>query len=94
MKRWQWVLLIFELVLIAVILILPQVNLPDSAFHRGTAPTTLKSSLTPAPIFSAVSAPIQLWLLDDRAETRVEIAADIVPAHSDSRLSMLCMLIC
>jgi hypothetical protein len=94
MKRWQWALLIFELALIAVILILPQVNLPDSAFHRGTAPTTLKSSVTSAPVFSAVSAHIQLWLLGDRTGTPVEIAEDIVPAHTDSRLSLLCMLIC
>jgi len=35
MKRWQWTLLIFELVLIALILVLPQVDLPDFTFHGG-----------------------------------------------------------
>ena len=38
LKRWQWILLLFELVLFAVILILPQVDLPDFTFHKGTGP--------------------------------------------------------
>ena len=38
MKRWQFSILIFELALFAVILVLPQVALPDFTFHEGTAP--------------------------------------------------------
>ncbi len=38
MKRWQFCILIFELALFAVILVLPQVALPDFTFHEGTAP--------------------------------------------------------
>ena len=36
MKRWQFSFLIFELVLFAAILVLPQVALPDFTFHDGT----------------------------------------------------------
>ena len=35
MKRWQFSILIFELALFAVILVLPQVALPDFTFHAG-----------------------------------------------------------
>ena len=35
MKFWRWSLLIFELALFAVILILPQVDLPDFTFSGG-----------------------------------------------------------
>lgn len=94
MKRWQWVLLITELVLIMVILILPQVNLPDSAFHRGTSPTTLKSSLTSAPVAVAVSARIERWLLGDAMESPLEISEGVTPGRTDSRLSLLCTFIC
>ncbi len=43
MKRWQLLILIFELVLFAAILVLPQVALPDLAFHEGTAPVAAHS---------------------------------------------------
>ena len=38
MKHWRFSLLIFELALFAVILILPQVDLPDFTFRAGSAP--------------------------------------------------------
>ena len=37
MKRWQLLILIFELTLFAAILVLPQVALPDLAFHGERA---------------------------------------------------------
>jgi hypothetical protein len=33
MKGWRWGILLFELFLFALILVLPQVDLPDFAFH-------------------------------------------------------------
>src|SRR5579872_2069399 len=50
MKCWRWALLIFELFLFALILVLPQVDLPDFTFHGGTAPVAAKSRLSAAPI--------------------------------------------
>ena len=46
MKFWRWTLLIFELLLFAIILVLPQVDLPDFTFHSGTAPVVAKLSLS------------------------------------------------
>src|SRR2546430_12002509 len=54
MKRWQWVLLIVELALFAIILILPQVDLPDFTFHGGTAPTAMKARISPVPARIAI----------------------------------------
>jgi hypothetical protein len=45
MKRWQLLVLIFELALFAAILVLPQVALPDFTFHDGTAPVAAHSRI-------------------------------------------------
>src|SRR5947208_15280309 len=49
MTRWSWAVLVFELLLITIILILPQVDIPDTAFHCGTAPVLAKARLTSQP---------------------------------------------
>ncbi len=94
MKRWQWVLLIFELALFALILILPQVDLPDFTFHGGSAPVAAKSRLSSSPMRAAIAIAVPIpppsQIGEAPAETR-EIAAQ----HSaDSRLSLYCTLIC
>lgn len=55
MTRWRWALLIFELLLIALILVLPQVDLPDYTFHGGTAPVAAKARLSSASSGAGVS---------------------------------------
>jgi hypothetical protein len=47
MKSWRWGFLLFELFLLALILVLPQVDLPDFAFHRGTAPIIASTQSQP-----------------------------------------------
>jgi hypothetical protein len=53
MTRWGWVLLIFELFLFVVILIHPDVDLPDTAFRDGNSPVLAKLQVTTAPVISA-----------------------------------------
>ena len=53
MTRWRWVLLIFELVLFVVILIHPDVDLPDTAFRDGNSPVLAKLQVTNAPVMAA-----------------------------------------
>jgi hypothetical protein len=53
MKRW------FELFLFALILVLPQVDLPDFTFHGGTAPIAARSRVSSAPVLSMVAVPLQ-----------------------------------
>ena len=44
------------LVIIFLILVLPQVDLLDTAFHRGSSPVALKARFTSAPVFAVISA--------------------------------------
>jgi hypothetical protein len=94
MKRWQWALLIFELALFAVILVLHQVALPEFTFHGGTAPIAAKARLSLAR--GQPAAPIQLpmlipgHILEAIADTRLVLP----PARQETRLSLLCTLIC
>src|SRR5467141_2739199 len=46
MTRWRLVVLILELALFAIILILPQVDLPDFTFCGGTAPVAARARLS------------------------------------------------
>jgi hypothetical protein len=44
------------LVIIFLILVLPQVDLLDTAFHRGSSPVALKARFTAPPVFAVVAA--------------------------------------
>lgn len=44
------------LVIILLILVLPQVDLLDTAFHRGSSPVALKARFTSAPVLAVISA--------------------------------------
>jgi len=95
MKRWQWALLIFELALFALILVLPQVELPEFAFQGGTAPVAVKARLSRTSVHPAVALRLLPLLIPGRilealAETRLVLS----PARSQTRLSLLCTLIC
>jgi hypothetical protein len=94
MKRWQLVLLIFELVLFAAILVLPQVALPDFTFHGGTAPVAAHSRVchsAPGPVIAAIPPAL---FPDHAVQGPSEIAVSVSPSTLHSRLSRLCVLIC
>jgi hypothetical protein len=94
MKRWRWALLIFELVLFALILVLPQVELPEFTFHGGTSPIAVKArfSLTPVQPAVIVTLPMLIpgGILEALAETRLVLS----PVRGESRFALLCTLIC
>lgn len=94
MKRWQLAILIFELALFAVILVLPQVALPDFTFHGGTAPVAAHSRLcNPAPAAAIAVAP-QILGFEPIARVGGEFLDVPAPPAVHSRLSRLCVLIC
>jgi hypothetical protein len=67
MKRWNissaaLFVLGFMLVLMLLIVVLPDVDLPDTAFHRGTAPIVVHSQATSEP--AAVTLVSAVPLLD------------------------------
>lgn len=94
MPRWKWALLVTELVLFALILILPQVALPDFTFHGGTAPVLVKQRLAgrfgmyAVPPLAAFVATRQL--IDRRVDRNVVRTAD----SAQARLALFCVLIC
>jgi hypothetical protein len=94
MKRWQLVILIFELVLFAAILVLPQVALPDFTFHGGTAPVAAHSRVCHAIPGTAIAVAHQTLIPEPVVLETGEVAGSLPPASLHSRLSQLCVLIC
>ena len=94
MKRWQWVLLIGELALFAVILVLPQVDLPDFTFHGGTAPIAMKTRISPVPARIAIVIAPAMGVLEQDARLRTDTLDSSALSTAHSRLSLFCVLIC
>src|SRR5215470_11360110 len=93
-SRWKWILLMTELVLFAVILILPQVDLPDFTFHGGSAPVVAKARVYHVPAVDVVGAHSRALLLGPRVAAVREFADALPSKEQDVRLSLLCTLIC
>lgn len=53
-------LLLGILLIIGLIQVLPQVDLPDTAFHEDTAPVVAKFRVTAAPILSSAIVPLDM----------------------------------
>lgn len=87
MDRWtidgsRLSFLLSWLLLITLILILPQVDLPDTAFHRGTAPVDVHSRITSAPSLLSVGTVIPFSFSANPASHRRENS--LVFAHETS----------
>jgi len=95
MTRWRWALLIFELLLIALILVLPQVDLPDYTFHGGTAPVAAKARLSSASSEARVSM-IRPYVVTTSIFFEPLSDSRQVPVHvaSSARLALLCSFLC
>ncbi len=94
MKRWQFSILIFELALFAVILVLPQVALPDFTFHDGTAPLAAHSRLCDRGLATAIAVTPQILPVGPIARVGSDTTDVLAPPAVHSRLSQLCVLIC
>jgi hypothetical protein len=94
MKRWRFSILIFELALFAIILVLPQVALPDFTFHDGTAPVAAHSRVCDHAPATAIAVAPQMLSSRPTAYAGGEIREVPAPLAVHSRLSRLCVLIC
>jgi hypothetical protein len=94
MKRWRWVVLIFELLLFAVVLVLPQVDLPDFAFHRDSAPIVVKSKVSSAPVLANIAIPLQAEPPQAIGSVREQQIESLSASAIHSLLSLLCTLLC
>jgi hypothetical protein len=94
MKGWRWGILLFELFLFALILVLPQVDLPDFAFHRGAAPIIARSRVSAPPVLTTVTVPTQPQAIKRFGygkEQRLGLVSHAIPRPL---LSLLCTLLC
>ncbi|HWY54709.1 MAG TPA: hypothetical protein VNZ03_09615 [Terriglobales bacterium] len=94
MKLWRWTLLVFELFLFALILVLPQVDLPDFTFHGGTAPVVAKAKVCSPPVLSSITTPGHSRLPQPLREKRNEPVRRAIPLKPQGLLSLLCILLC
>jgi hypothetical protein len=94
MKGWRWSVLIFELYLFALILVLPQVDLPDFTFHGGTAPLVAKARLSSPPVLCSVTISAESRLSQHVLEISSQPIRSAVRVKPDTLLSLLCTLLC
>ena len=94
MKRWQLLILIFELTLFAAILVLPQVALPDLAFHEGSAPVAARARVCDPAAGTAIAMAPLILSAEPSVQMRGETPDVSAPPALHSRLSRLCVLIC
>lgn len=93
MRRWRWALLVVELFLFTLILVLPQVDLPDCTFHSGTAPVIAKAKMSSPPVL-AVVAPVFSELLRRVRPVQTHQIGSHGYTPTKSALSLLCILLC
>lgn len=91
MKRWRWGILLFEVFLFVLILVLPQVDLPDLAFHSGTAPIISKSRVSSPPVLTAVTVPTQSQVIKQFGNGEKQRLGLLI--HATPR-SLFCVLLC
>jgi hypothetical protein len=94
MKGWRYGLLIFELFLFALILVLPQVDLPDFTFPGGTAPIAARSKLSPPSVFSLALDRVNARSLEHIGESRSRVFPPLVRLNPLSPVSRTCILRC
>jgi hypothetical protein len=70
------------LFLMVLILVLPEVDLPDTAFHRGTAPVDVHAQVTSTPALLSVSTVVPFSFPAQTASRRREHS--LVFAHTGS----------
>ena len=75
--------------LMVLILVLPDVDLPDTAFHRGTAPTAVHSQATAAPTATTVAAVIEAPIAHEPSRQFFELGAFAVSPDPNFRPILL-----
>ena len=94
MKSWRGALLIFELFLFVLILVLPQVDLPDLTSHRGGTPIVAKLKVAAAPVLGVASTPTDSQQPRHTGEAQNQHFGSVVHRNPHSLRSLLCSLIC
>ena len=94
MKGWRFALLLFELFLFALILVLPQVDLPDFTFTGGTAPIAAKARLSSPPTLTTLPASVHIRSFEFKGERATLATRLAVQLNTTSLLVLDCILRC
>lgn len=94
MKGWRWGILLLELFLFALILVLPQVDLPDFTFHSGTAPIVSKARVSAPPLLVAVAITALSRLRTEFSRGDAQRFRLVDRATPSSLLPLLCTFLC
>lgn len=81
-------LLVWLLLLVVLIQVLPQVDLPDTAFQGGTSPIIIHAQYTSAPSTGTISGPVRGGFVRDIPERHLQHG----PVAIDSARSILPIL--
>lgn len=79
--------------LMLLIVVLPDVDLPDTAFHGGTAPLVIHARATSGPIVGVVAVAYQ-WSHVQKFSTRLESNAPLENSGPNFRSILLCSIRC
>jgi len=90
MSRWNIrpsavIVLCSVFFLMLLIAVLPDVDLPDTAFHRGTAPVVVHTQATTAPLVVVVAAIFQASNLDTSAGSFRELQVPVLDSDPNLR---------
>jgi len=94
MKGWRWGILLFELFLFVLILVLPQVDLPDFAFHQGNAPIIARSRVSAPPVLTVVTVATRSRPTKQFGSGPDQLLGLVSRAIPRPLLSLLCILLC
>jgi hypothetical protein len=96
-KALQSTALVSVLLVIVVVQVLPQMDLPDIAFHGGTAPLVVKGRLMPNPMLTAstaVSTAVRSRLTRNSSKAHCEQSSLHAVPRVNFLPSLLCSLLC
>jgi hypothetical protein len=99
MSRWNvktsTLILLGSVVFIVLLLVvLPNVDPPDTAFHRGTAPVVVHAQATATPPATLVASAFQIANAVAHEWIPLPLAASAVVSPSDSLPILLCSIRC
>jgi hypothetical protein len=99
MSRWNvktsTLILLGSVVFIVLLLVvLPNVDPPDTAFHRGTAPVVVHAQATATPPATLVASAFQIASAVAHEWIPLRLAASAVLSPNDSLPILLCSIRC
>jgi hypothetical protein len=82
------------MLLVVLILVLPQVELPETAFHGGTAPVSIRARVNSAPVLGVTFHEPSFSWQDQIATQSIDRRSEPVANRTNFVPILLCTLLC